>query len=975
MQFELNKTYSGFRLIKEKKVKEINSTLRLFEHLKSGARLLNVENDDDNKVFSISFRTPPKDSTGTPHILEHSVLCGSRKFPSKEPFVDLIKGSLNTFLNAFTFSDKTMYPVASKNEKDFFNLMDVYLDAALYPNIYKIKEIFMQEGWHYELNKKEDNLTYKGVVFNEMQGAFSQPESILMRKIQQYLFPDTPYGFESGGDPDIIPQLSWENFLAFHKKYYHPSNSYIYLYGNGNLMEELKFIDGKYLKDFDRINVDSKIPEQKPFDSMKDIVENYPITPDESEIDKAYLSMSFVTGKSTNPEEYLALSILEHLLLDTEAAPLRKALIDAGIGKDVFGMFDSSIYQPTFGIVVKNSNADKKEEFKKVVFNTLHRLVKDGIDKKLIEASINVKEFELREAEEPGIPKGLLFDIKLMDSWLHDEDPAMHLSYESTLNKIKEGSKGDYFEKLIQKYLLDNKHSLLLTLKPQKGLLESRAKEVSKKLSDYKESLSSSQIDEIIRNTQKLKKRQSEPDSPEDAAKIPMLAIEDINKKTEKIAYDVKDVSGVKVLYHPEFTNKISYISLLFNTECIPDELLPYAGLLANIIGKSSTEKYNYEDLSKEININTGGIRAAIAAYEVRRNDEDFHPEFFIKSKVLTQKMPELMNILTELTGKLKLDEKKRMKEIIQEIKSRLEMSIFDRGHAVVSKRVFSYFSPVENYVETTSGLSYYKFVSDIEKHFDERIDEVISNLQKVSDLVFNKDNLLIGITCSDDDYGCFEENIRTLIDGLKNDSSRKEKCSFKASKENEGLLTPGNVQYVAKGFNYKRLGYNYSGKMQVLKTIISLDYLWNRVRVQGGAYGGFAYVNRDGNVAFASYRDPNLVDTLNVYNEVSAFIKNFSADKKEMTKYIIGTIGDLDTPLSPSMKGDRAIEQYLGKISDDEIQNERDEILSTTDEDIRKFAQLFADVMKQNYICVLGNELKIKDNKEIFNKLVNVFE
>jgi Zn-dependent M16 (insulinase) family peptidase len=975
MQFELNKTYSGFRLVKEKKVKEINSTLRLFEHLKSGARLLNVENDDDNKVFSISFRTPPKDSTGTPHILEHSVLCGSRKFPSKEPFVDLIKGSLNTFLNAFTFSDKTMYPVASKNEKDFFNLMDVYLDAALYPNIYKIKEIFMQEGWHYELNKKEDNLTYKGVVFNEMQGAFSQPESILMRKIQQYLFPDTPYGFESGGDPDIIPQLSWENFLAFHKKYYHPSNSYIYLYGNGNLMEELKFIDGKYLKDFDRINVDSKIPEQKPFDSMKDIVENYPITPDESEIDKAYLSMSFVTGKSTNPEEYLALSILEHLLLDTEAAPLRKALIDAGIGKDVFGMFDSSIYQPTFGIVVKNSNADKKEELKKVVFNTLHRLVKDGIDKKLIEASINVKEFELREAEEPGIPKGLLFDIKLMDSWLHDEDPAMHLSYESTLNKIKEGSKGDYFEKLIQKYLLDNKHSLLLTLKPQKGLLESRAKEVSKKLSDYKESLSSSQIDEIIRNTQKLKKRQSEPDSPEDAAKIPMLAIEDINKKTEKIAYDVKDVSGVKVLYHPEFTNKISYISLLFNTECIPDELLPYAGLLANIIGKSSTEKYNYEDLSKEININTGGIRAAIAAYEVRRNDEDFHPEFFIKSKVLTQKMPELMNILTELTGKLKLDEKKRMKEIIQEIKSRLEMSIFDRGHAVVSKRVFSYFSPVENYVETTSGLSYYKFVSGIEKHFDERIDEVISNLQKVSDLVFNKDNLLIGITCSDDDYGCFEENIRTLIDGLKNDSSRKEKCSFKASKENEGLLTPGNVQYVAKGFNYKRLGYNYSGKMQVLKTIISLDYLWNRVRVQGGAYGGFAYVNRDGNVAFASYRDPNLVDTLNVYNEVSAFIKNFSADKKEMTKYIIGTIGDLDTPLSPSMKGDRAIEQYLGKISDDEIQNERDEILSTTDEDIRKFAQLFADVMKQNYICVLGNELKIKDNKEIFNKLVNVFE
>ena len=976
MNYKIGSTYHGFKLIEEKNIEELNSVTRLFEHVKSGARLLHIENDDDNKVFSIGFRTPPKNNNGLPHILEHSVLCGSRKFPTKEPFVELIKGSLNTFLNAMTFSDKTIYPLASKNEKDFVNLMDVYLDAVFYPNLYSKSEILMQEGWHYELEKKEDKLTYKGVVYNEMKGAFSSPEGSLMRKIQESLFPDTSYGVESGGDPEFIPDLTQKEFTEFHKKYYHPSNSYIFLYGDGNIDKQLEFINDKYLNDFDRIEIDSAIKLQKPFSKMQEVKMDYPISCDDDENGKTFLSLNFVSGDNiSNPEMHLALEILEYLLLESAAAPLKKALVDAEIGKDVFGSFDNSILQPVFSIVVKNSNESEKEKFKEVVFTTLKNLVKNGIDKKLIEACINITEFKLREADLGGFPKGLFYYITSMDSWLYDKDPTMHLEYENYLSKIKAALTTNYFEKLIEEYLINNTHSSMVILNGKKGLAEQKARVTEEKLEKYKEGLSEKEIDGIVKSTKDLKARQMTPDSVELLETIPLLELSDIEKKVEHLPLKVNDEQGIKVLSHNIFTNKIAYINILFDAKKVDAELIPYVTLLSTILGRVSTKKTNYSDLSNEVNIHTGGIHFTTDVYGENENFEKYNPKLVVKTKALVESIPKLFDIIAEIISLTKFDEKKRLKELIQQLKSRHEMKILDRGHMVAAGRLTSYFSPASAYIEKTTGISFYKFLNEIETDFDNKADEIIENLNKVSKLIFNKNNLIISVTGEEDIYTSFVGELPKVINVLGGAKLQDAKYDFDLNKNNEGLLTSSDVQYVAKGYNFIKKGYSYSGKMLVLKTIASLDYLWNRVRVQGGAYGGFANIARSGNIVFVSYRDPNVKETLTAYDGICDYIQNFEASDREMTKYIIGTISELDSPLTPSMKGERATAYYIRGITEEQRQKEREEVLSTNADDIKSFKILLSDIIKEDCFCVLGNETKLKDNKDIFTNLVNVFK
>jgi Zn-dependent M16 (insulinase) family peptidase len=976
MKFTIGSIYHGFKLIQEKKIEELNSVTRLFKHEKSGARLLHLENDDDNKVFSIGFRTPPKSSNGLPHILEHSVLCGSRKFPTKEPFVELIKGSLNTFLNAMTFSDKTIYPLASKNDKDFFNLMDVYLDAVFYPNIYSQPEILMQEGWHYELEKKEDKLSYKGVVYNEMKGAFSSPEGCLMRKIQESLFPDTSYGVESGGDPEFIPDLTQAEFIDFHKKYYHPSNSYIFLYGDGDIDKELQFISEGYLNNFDEIVLDSAIALQKPFTTMSEVKVDYPISSDDDEIDKDYLSMNFVSGDNiSRPELHLSLEILEYLLLESAAAPLKKALVEAELGKDVFGSFDNSILQPVFSIIVKNSNESEKDRFKQVVFDSLKKIVKEGIDKKLIEACINITEFKLREADLGGFPKGLFYYITSMDSWLYDKDPTMHLEYESYLSKIKSALTTNYFEKLIEEFLINNTHSSMVILNGKKGLAEQKAKSLEEKLTKYKASLSEEEIQKIVQGTKTLKERQTTPDSVEVLETIPLLERSDIEACVEHLPLKEKDEDGVKVLSHNIFTNKIAYINILFDAKKVNMELLPYVTLLSTLLGRVSTKDTNYSDLSNEINIHTGGIHFTTEVYGDSENFEKFSPKLAVKTKALTQKIPKLFDIMTEIISITEFSDKKRLKELIQQLKSRQEMKIVDRGHMTAAGRLTSYFSPASAYIEKTSGISFYKFINEIERDFDNKSGEIIENLKKVSKLIFNKNNLMISVTGEDDIYNAFVGELPKIIKILGQEKLPDVEYDFKLTRNNEGLLTSSDVQYVAKGYNFIKMGYAYSGKMLVLKTIASLDYLWNRVRVQGGAYGGFANIARSGNIVLVSYRDPNLQETLKAYDGICDYIGSFEASEREMTKYIIGTISDLDSPLTPSMKGERATAYYIRGISEEQRQQEREEVLSTTSEDIKSFKTLLNDITKENYYCVLGNENKLKDNKDIFTNLVNVFK
>lgn len=968
-------TYSGFELISKQDVAELASKAFEFRHVKTGAKLLYLQNDDDNKVFSVTFRTPPQNSTGVPHILEHSVLCGSRKFPMKEPFVELVKGSLNTFLNAMTFADKTMYPVASQNDKDFRNLMDVYLDAVFFPCIYECPEILMQEGWHYELEDKKADLTIKGVVYNEMKGVFSSPEAVLDRKVQEVLFPDTTYGVESGGDPDFIPDLTQKEFLKFHKTYYHPANSYIFLYGAMDLLDQLTFIDQEYLSKFEPLQVDSEIKVQEPFAKTVTATYDYAISANEKEEDKTFLSLNFVVGKATDPEQYLAMQILEHLLLGTPAAPLKQAIIAAGIGKDVFGNFNSSALQTVFTIGVRGvKHPDKAEEFIKVVYHTLQELTMQGIDKKLIEASINIHEFQLREANFGNYPKGLIYNIKCMDSWLYDEDPLMHLRYEESLSAVKAALNSFYFEKIIETQLLDNTHRALVIVKPQKGLAEAKAEEQRQELAKIKNSMTEQELDEIMQQTQKLLERQTTPDSPEALATIPLLELKDLDPKTKVLPIQEKKLGNLKVLHHDLFTNKIAYLKFYFDSSSVKQEQLPYLFLLEQILGKIDTSKYKYTDLSNEIYIHTGGIQYQTTAYAKGADDTIVQPYFKVHSKALLHKVPELLELIKNILLESSFADRKRLKELVQELKSRYSAMMLEQGHLITTSRLLSYVSPLAAYKEL-GNFTFFRFISELEENFEDHVEELQEKLREVAQAVFRQDGLLISATLNEEDFNQCEKSLKDFYEALPVKNLVAQTYQFELQAQNEGLLTSSKVQYVGQGGNFRRLGFEYHGGLKVIETMMRYDYLWNRIRVQGGAYGAFSSFSRTGNLIFCSYRDPNLEKTFAVYEDVAKYFGTLSLSERELTKYIIGTMSQIDAPLTPSSKGETAAEYYLQGLTTEMLQQERTEILTITPEKLKELGELIEQTLAQSIRCALGAEETIRENETLFKKLVPVFD
>ncbi len=973
MIFKENSSYNGFKLLKIENLDEIGGIALTFEHEKTKAKLIKIESEDDNKCFAIGFRTPPENSTGVPHILEHSVLCGSRKFNTKEPFVELLKGSLNTFLNAMTYPDKTIYPVASRNDKDFRNLMDVYLDAVLYPNIYKHKEIFMQEGWHYYIENKEDELKYNGVVYNEMKGAYSSPDSLLYRKIAGTVYPDTCYALSSGGDPDEIPNLSYEEFLDFHSKYYHPSNSYIFLYGNGDTEKELGFINDEYLKDFEYKKINSEIKSQKPFDKIREESFTYGIAENEDLNNKSYYSFNFAIGDATEGELGLAFDVLAYLLTRSNAAPLKKALIDSKIGNAVSGDFDNSSRQSTFSVLVKNAELNKEEEFKNIVMETLKKLVSEGIDKELIEASINRVEFELREGDFGSYPKGLIYYLKIMDSWLYEGNPFIHLEFEKNLKKIKTALTTDYFEKLIDKYMINNKHASLVSLHPERGVNEKKARNLKENLEKLKNSFDQKTLEEIIENCKKLKKRQSTPDKKEDLESIPMLSLDDIDKKAKKIPMEEKNINGIKALHHDFQTNKIDYVNFFFKTEAVPQDLIPYIGLLCDILGKCGTYDYDYSKLSNMTNINTGGVSFGAITFANLNEKDVFLPYLEVSYKALSSKTHKALELVHEIINKTDLNDTNRIMQIIREKKSRLEGAIFDGGHRVSMKKVLSYCTSRGAYEEKINGLDYYDFLVSIDDDSKKAI--ISERLNKVRELIFTKENMLISFSGKEEEFKNFKEKASILLDNISDETFHKVEYNFDLGNKNEGLLTQGNVQYVAKGGNYKSEGYKYSGALSLLESILGFDYLWNTVRVKGGAYGVFSNFRRDGGAYFVSYRDPNILDTLNAYDNIPSYLEEFKADEREMTKYIIGTIRKYDQPISNGIKGDIAVSYYLSNFSYEELQKEREEILSADINTIKSFAPMIRDLMKEDYICVIGNEEKIKENKNLFNSIKKVIK
>ncbi len=967
MDFEVGNIYKGFKLLEEKEVKEANSISRLFTHEKTGARLIYLSNKDNNKVFTIGFRTPPEDSTGVPHIIEHSVLSGSKKYRTKEPFMDLIKGSLQTFLNAMTYPDKTVYPVASRNDKDFKNLMDVYLDAVFNPRIYELEEIFMQEGWHYEITDKDDPIKYKGVVYNEMRGAYSSPESLLIESISQSLFPESIYRFSSGGDPYVIPELTHENFLKFHSKYYHPSNSYIYLYGDGDVLEDLEYIDREYLSQYDRRNINTQIKLQEPVKT--ETIEYYPVSQDESDENKDYIALNFVLGKATDKKDNLMIDVLNDILINSTAAPVKKALLDAEIGEDILG-FSSGGIQPVFSIASKNTDESRKADFEKVVYESLNDLVENGIDKKLIEATINKLEYYLREAG-GNATVGILYGLTIFDNWIYDGDPLAHLEYEETLKFLREALKTDYYEEYIREHILNNKHRSLVLLKPQKGLAEEKDKILARQLEAYKASLSTDELNILIEKNKALEKFQLSEDTLEDKNTIPKLSIEDVNSKPLDIPQEVYK-EDITLLYHDLFTSGIIYFDLSFDLNHIEKNLIPYVNLLSEIIGNIDTKNYSYGDLSNEIYVNTGGINFGATVLSDRKSDK-IYPQLMITSKVIREKSIKMFELIRELITNTKLEDKKRIREIINQMKSRMEMNIYSSGHSVVKNRVTSYFSKAGKYKELLSGLDFLWFIEDLANNFDERSDEILENLNKTYTLIFNKNNLIVNVTGEKEDLDLVNKHLHLIKDVLQEEVYDYREIDLKLEKLNEGILSSANVQYVAKGYNLKELGYDYTGNMAVLSTILSRDYLHNWIRAKGGAYGAGIGINVQGDISTFSYRDPNLVETLEIYDNIPEYLREVKLSKEDLTNYIIGTMNKLDPPLTASQKGRIALNRYITNAKDEDFKKQIDEVLSTSLEDIQSYEELLEKIMQENYLCVLGNETKIRENKEVFSNLVQL--
>ncbi|MCR4903785.1 MAG: insulinase family protein [Butyrivibrio sp.] len=964
---------SAYEVLEKRHIEDLNSESYIVKHKKTGARLALLSNDDENKVFYIGFRTPPTDSTGVAHIIEHTVLCGSKEFPLKDPFVELVKGSLNTFLNAMTYPDKTVYPVASCNDVDFQNLMHVYLDAVFYPNIYQTQNIFRQEGWHYEMEDENSDLTINGVVYNEMKGAYSSSDDVLSREILNSLYPDTTYGIESGGDPLFIPDLTYENYLDFHRRYYHPSNSYIYLYGNMDMAKKLKYIDEAYLSHFDSLTIDSHIDDQKAFDAPKELHKKYSIMKEESEADNTFLTYNCSVGTTLDRKEYVAFEILDYALCSAPGAPLKKALIDKGIGKDVYSEYDNGIKQPMFSVIAKNANADQKDDFVNCIRETLKELAEKGIDKKSLLAGINLYEFKYREADFGRFPKGLLYGLQVLDSWLYDDmKPWINIEANETYAQLKKDAETDYFEKLIKKYLLDNSHRTVLLLEPEQGLTEKQDEELKAKLAAYKASLSDEEIKTIVKETKELKEYQETPDSPENLAKIPLLTLEDMKKEADPFIYDERKVGNQKVLFHNIFTNGIAYLNFVFNIKNVPTELLPYTPVLKSVLGMMDTLNYSYGDLNNEIHIQTGGINGAISTYINSQKITEFETTFEVSSKVLVTNMNKAFELVHEIIMNTVFGDKERLVEILEELKSKMQSDLASSGHQTAAIRAGSYVSKTAMISDMTNGIGCYRLIEKLcdEAKDENKLNELIDKLTTLSKIIFRKENLMIDFTSEEKDYNNIEACVEPFVSALYTEEIKTTPFELVPVKKNEAFQTAGQVQYVCRAGNYVTKGLEYDGTLKVLQVMMGYDYLWRNIRVLGGAYGCMSGYGRNGNSYFVTYRDPNLEKSIEVFEKAADYLRNYDESDRAILQYIIGAISSLDTPKTPATKGIYGMTAYLCHSEMSRIQKERDQLLGTTKEKIRKMADYVDAFMKDECLCVIGTADKIEENKELFMKV-----
>ncbi|MGL4738630.1 MAG: insulinase family protein [Cellulosilyticaceae bacterium] len=974
MDWIKNESYHGFRLIDETQLPELKGTGRIFQHEHSGVRLIHIACDDTNKVFTMTFKTPPTDNTGVAHIVEHTVCCASENYPLKDTFVEMDKGSLNTALNACTYKDMTMYYCASQNEKDLHNLMTVYMDLVCHPLMLHNPLLFRQEGWHYAIEDAKDPITYNGIVYNEMKGEYAEPTALLDYEIHQALFPDTCYRYDSGGVPESIVTLSQEAFEAFYRKHYQPQNATLYLYGDGDLLKQLADLDDNYLKNLSKGEAEIEIPRQQPPEAPLAIKRYYGASKEQGD-QRAIFALSFVVEDVIKSKERLAFQILEHMLLKSAASPLAEAIVSRQmLGKVLEEVgYDPGKKQPTFSFVLSGAKEGKGKAFEKAVRQELQRLVTEGIPKDLLEAALHTVIFSLHEGESQSEPKGVLYSEDVQMSMLYGGEPFAHLTYTKDLEALVAEAQTGYFERLIKKYFLDNTHRVLVELEPKAQLLGEKERAQQKLLANYKKSLSPRQLEELLAMNQALDAMQEEENDKCQLAKLPSLKKEDLCRKTAPIRLEEGALSGQKVVWQHEKTQGIAYIHLLFDATCIKQEHIPYLGMLANVLTYMSTKNYGYSELENAINSQTGGINCSVNGYSHCLYTDRYQPFFKISSKVLVRDYTKLLSLLREITCEGVFTDRDKLKELLSYVHYEMERSFVGAPEYRATRRLYSYYSEAAVYEDYVSGLTYYRQLEHILKDFERYYEEVAHTLQAIYETVMTRDNLRCYITCEGEQKERLEKQLALWIAGLPTRKHVSRSYMLKAEGINEAFATDNEVQAIAMGYNFKKHGFAYHAGLHVLTHIINSTYLWDKVRLQGGAYGCEIAVGRDGNVVVCSYCDPELEVTLDVFKGIPAFIERLEVEEEELLKYMIGTIGSIDYPMTMEQKSERAIVIDLCGLSEERLQKERLEILEITPEQIKGFAQWFEPLVKEAYLCVIGSEQRLKKNKDLFEKVITL--
>lgn len=943
----------GFEIQRQQEIPEIQSSAVIYRHVKTGARLLSLKSDDENKSFGISFRTPPTDCTGVAHILEHSVLCGSKKYPVKEPFVELIKGSLQTFLNAMTYPDKTSYPVASANLQDFYNLVDVYLDAVFFPRL--TPEVLMQEGWHYAVEAASDPLAYKGVVFNEMKGAYSSPDTLLIQYAQESLFPDTTYGLESGGHPANIPELTWEAFSAFHSNYYHPSNAWAFFSGDDPPERRLEILDAVFSQ-FEARTVESAVALQSAFPAPRQVERRY--TTDDATTAKAMCTVNIVVGEVGDADLTLALHALEHILIGLPSSPLRRALVESGLGEDVAGIgLEDELRQLYFSTGLKGIDPANADRVEALILETLRRLVDSGVDPLDVEAAINSMEFALRENNTGSFPRGLALMFRALGTWLYDADPLMLLPFEAPLARLKARlAAGErVFEELLRGRFIENPHRTRLLLRPDAGLGEEWERDERSRLDAAREALDEPAVAAVVDKAAALREQQEAPDSAEDLATIPRLALSDLPQTNKEIPIEVRERNGVPLLLHDIATSGIFYVDLAFDLATLPDPLLPYATIFGRALLESGTASEDFVSLTQRIARKTGGIYPLVQISAARERPEPVS-RLVLRAKATRDHAQDLLDILRDVLIEARLDDQDRLRQIVLEAKARGEERLAPAGHQLVATRLRARFGRAGYESELTGGVSQLFFLRQLVERIDADFDGVVADLEEIRHRLLNRGAALGNVTMDADAYAAVDASLGGLLDALPAGDGQLPARTSTAFVPREGLSLPAQVNYVGKGADVFAAGYAYTGATHVVSRYLSTTHLWERVRVQGGAYGAFCLFDRlAGSLCFVSYRDPNLADTLTAFDATADFLSGREIDAEELQKSVVGAIGEIDTYRLPDAKGYASMLRHLCGLDEDYLQQVREQVMACTPADFTAFADAARSVASGGDVVVLG--------------------